>query len=157
MNKGIAVVGGAGLGAALMYFLDPDRGKTRRIKARDKAEAAINKVTDAAVRANRDFRNRAAGVAIETRNLFKQEEVPDTVLVERVRARLGRVCSDIASLNINAQDGVISLEGSIPVNEANRALRLARLVRGVKKVDNSLSVKQRSEPDTQSLPIRELM
>ena len=48
MNKGVALVGGVGLGAALMYIFDPDRGKRRRALIRDKVEAAGNKANDLA-------------------------------------------------------------------------------------------------------------
>jgi len=37
MNKAANVVGAAEVGAALMYFFDPVRGKQRRTKALDKA------------------------------------------------------------------------------------------------------------------------
>ena len=36
MNNKTAIVGAVGIGAALMYFLDPDRGKRRRALVRDK-------------------------------------------------------------------------------------------------------------------------
>ena len=36
MNKGVALIGGVGLGAALMYIFDPDRGGRRRALIRDK-------------------------------------------------------------------------------------------------------------------------
>lgn len=48
MNKAVALIGGAGLGAALMYIFDPDRGKRRRAVIRDKVEAAGNKLSDTA-------------------------------------------------------------------------------------------------------------
>ena len=65
MNKGLAVVGSAGLGAALMYIFDPDRGKRRRALIRDKVEAAGNKLSDKVEKIGRDISNRAYGVVAE--------------------------------------------------------------------------------------------
>src|SRR5687768_7198497 len=42
MNKGIALLGGLGLGAGLMYFFDPALGRRRRVVARDQLTAATN-------------------------------------------------------------------------------------------------------------------
>lgn len=53
---------GVGLGAATMYFLDPDRGRRRRAITADRARAAIHDVEDVAGKAMRDVRNRARGV-----------------------------------------------------------------------------------------------
>ena len=43
MNKGVALIGGVGLGAALMYIFDPDRGKRRRALVQDKVTAVGHK------------------------------------------------------------------------------------------------------------------
>src|SRR5437588_2687264 len=91
MNKGVAIVGGLGLGAALMYVFDPDRGTRRRALIRDKVEAAGNKVSDAAGKMGRDLSNRAYGVVAETKSIFRHNDVTDEVLVDRVRSRLGRI------------------------------------------------------------------
>ncbi|HEU5235831.1 MAG TPA: BON domain-containing protein [Pyrinomonadaceae bacterium] len=140
MNKGLAVVSGVGLGAALMYIFDPDRGKRRRALLRDKVEAAANKVGDTAGKMGRDLRNRASGVVAETKAIFSSEEVPDDVLVDRVRARLGRLPVHIEAFEVSAHDGVVTLGGKILTDELPRVLRAARFVRGVKGVDNQFEV-----------------
>ena len=89
MNKRAALVG-VGVGAALMYFLDPDRGKRRRALVRDKVESAGNKATDYVEKMGRDIQNRAYGMVAETKSILKGEGVTDDVLVDRVRAKLGR-------------------------------------------------------------------
>src|SRR5437867_6971449 len=100
MNKGAALVGGVGLGAALMYLFDPDRGKRRRALIRDKVEAAGNKATCYAGKMKRDIRNRAYGVVAETKSVFKQEDVTDDVLVDRVRSKLGRHPVHIGAIGV---------------------------------------------------------
>src|SRR5262245_48863856 len=107
MNKKAALVG-VGVGAALMYFFDPDRGKRRRTLVRDKVEAAGNKATDYAEKMGRDIRNRAYGVVAETKALFRHEEVTDDVLADRVRAKLGRYPIHISAIEVSAHEGVVS-------------------------------------------------
>ena len=71
MNKKIALVGGLGLGAALMYLFDPDRGRGRREVIREKAEGAANKAGEYAEKMSRDIRDRASEVVAEAKSIFK--------------------------------------------------------------------------------------
>jgi len=151
MNKGVALVGGLGLGAALMYIFDPDRGKRRRALIRDKFEAASNKTNDLAGKMSRDLRNRAYGLAAETKSLFRHEIASDDVLVDRVRARMGRLRIHDGAISVTANDGIVTLSGPIMSEELPRLLRCVRLVRGVKDIDNQLEVHAQAG-DTPSLP-----
>jgi len=140
MNKGVAIVGGVGLGAALMYLLDPDRGRRRRALIRDKVEAAGNKITDSAGKMGRDIQNRAQGVLAETKARLSHEELSDEVLVDRVKARLGRLPMHFGAPEVTAQYGIVTLGGRILADELPRVLRATRYVRGVKDIDNQLEV-----------------
>ena len=71
MNKKVALVGGLGLGAALMYLFDPDRGRGRREVIREKAEGAANKAGEYAEKVSRDIRDRASEVVAEAKSIFK--------------------------------------------------------------------------------------
>src|SRR5688500_2666263 len=71
MNKKIALIGGLGLGAALMYLLDPDRGRGRRELIREKAEGAANKAGEYAEKMSQDIRDRASEVVAEAKAIFK--------------------------------------------------------------------------------------
>src|ERR1041385_2760730 len=144
MNKGVALIGGAGLGAALMYLFDPDRGKRRRALIRDKVEAAGNKLSDKADKMQRDLRNRAYGVVAETKSIFRHDEVPDNVLIDRVRSRVGRLPVHIGAFDISARDGVVTLRGQILADELPRVLRAARFVHGVNGIDNQFEVHERA-------------
>ncbi|HKP38949.1 MAG TPA: BON domain-containing protein [Pyrinomonadaceae bacterium] len=154
MNKGAALVGGVGLGAALMYFLDPDRGKRRRAMVRDKVEATGNKVGDFAEKMSRDIRERAEGVLAETKSLFAHEDVADEVLVDRVHAKLGRVPVQSA-IDVQATAGVVILSGSVSAEELPNVLSAAEKVRGVNRVENQLRVVPTSgnAPDFQGMPL----
>lgn len=67
-GKTASLLTGIGLGAALMYVLDPERGRRRRALARDKAVAFANKTGRAVAKTSRDLGNRAKGVAAEVRS-----------------------------------------------------------------------------------------
>lgn len=61
------LLGGAVLGAASMYFLDPDRGKRRRHQAVDRARGALSDVEQLAGKAERDLEHRSRGLAARAR------------------------------------------------------------------------------------------
>lgn len=67
MKRGLTLLCGVAAGAALMYFLDLDRGRTRRKLLGDKLVAWTNDLTDAAGSRARDLSNRARGVVAEAR------------------------------------------------------------------------------------------
>jgi hypothetical protein len=66
-RKTAALLGGIGLGAALMYVLDPERGRRRRAMVRDKAVAIANRTGRAVAARSRDLNNRAKGLAVQMR------------------------------------------------------------------------------------------
>ena len=54
----LTMLSGVGLGAALMYAFDPDRGKRRRARLRDKLVSTTDKAANAVGATARDFKNR---------------------------------------------------------------------------------------------------
>ena len=137
MNKKIALVGGLGLGAALMYLFDPDRGGKRRALIREKAEGAANKAGEYAEKVSSDLRNRAQEVITETKSIFGHEEVTDDVLMDRVHAKLGD-SGHIGTIDVTAQAGTVILSGRALAKEVPDVLRAVRSVRGVQRVENQL-------------------
>jgi osmotically-inducible protein OsmY len=148
MNKKTALVGGLGLGAALMYLFDPDRGRRRRALIRDKAEGAANKAGDYAGKMSRDLRNRAYGLVTETKSMFQNQEVTDEVLIDRVRAKLGHYSVHVGAIDVTAESGTVILSGSVLAKEVPEVLRAVGSVRGVKRVENQLAMR----PEPGSVP-----
>ena len=145
MNKGVALVGGVGLGAALMYIFDPDRGQRRRAQIREKVEAAGNKVSDKAEKVGRDLRDRASSVVAETKAMFRQEDVTDEVLIDRVRARLARLPVESGNIDLDDTSGTVILRGKVLADGLPRLLRAVRFVRGVRHVENQLGIYPRAK------------
>ncbi|MGH9323347.1 MAG: SRPBCC family protein, partial [Vicinamibacteria bacterium] len=78
-----------GIGSGLMYLLDPNGGKRRRAIAADKLAHAGRKTGNVAGKTVRDLRNRTKGLVAKTRSRFSRTEVPDEVLHDQIRSRLG--------------------------------------------------------------------
>jgi uncharacterized membrane protein len=131
---------GGALGALAMYFLDPHEGRRRRARTRDKMVHAGKKLNEAGKVTARDTAQRAYGVWTSTRKLFRHEEVPDDVLVERVRAELGRAVSHPHAMEVVVDRGHVTLSGPILLEEVRPLLRCVRHVPGVKGVADRLTV-----------------
>jgi hypothetical protein len=145
MNKGITLAVGLAVGARLMYLLDPDRGQRRRALLRDKLRHGAHQAGDALETAALDLAHRATGLAAETRARFRKEDVSDVVLVERVRAKLGRVVSHPRAITVTADQGRVTLSGQMLAGELAELLAAAAAVRGVRDVENRLEVHERAD------------
>jgi hypothetical protein len=139
----VGALGTAVLGAAAMYAFDPDRGRRRRAIARDKARRLATDIGEFAGTAARDASHRVQGLRARARGHFRDRPEPDDlVLIERVRARLGRVVSHPHAIQVGARDGRIALSGALLANEAAPLLRAVRSVRGVREIDDHLVTHQ---------------
>src|SRR5918994_7035102 len=112
-------IGGAAMGVALMYFLDPNSGRRRRARTRDKEVHAARLVNEGAKVTARDTVHRAQGAWAEAKRLFTGDEEPitDDVLIGRVRAALGRVVSHPHAIEASASGGGVTLVGPRPFPE----------------------------------------
>jgi hypothetical protein len=137
---------GAGLGAGLMYLLDPTGGRRRRAMARNKAVHTYHLGSDALRRSTRDLGNRSRGLAAEVRSRLRREgETPDAVLHERVRATLGHCVANPGAIHVEAHDGHVILEGHVLAAEVDRLLREIGTLHGVQTIENRLQAHETSE------------
>lgn len=138
-------LGAAAAGALSMYLLDPDHGRRRRAVMRDRLSSGMSRLDDASSVASRDLKNRARGLAHEVRSRFTREEVPDEILCERVRSRLGWAVSHPGAIEVSALSGRVALSGAVLEREYVRLLRTVWAVRGVADVEDRLAVYENSE------------
>ena len=136
---------GVGLGAGLMYVLDPDRGRRRRALLRDRASHTVGEALDALGKNGRDVRNRARGFVAEAGAHFRCEQVSDEMLAERVRSRMGHAVSEPGEIEVLTNEGQVTLRGVVPAGEVDRLLRRVSGVRGVRGVESQLNVKGRHD------------
>ncbi|HEV7797174.1 MAG TPA: SRPBCC family protein [Pyrinomonadaceae bacterium] len=142
MNRELRLLSGAGLGAALMYFLDPERGRRRRALLRDKLISAKRKAPRALEVTARDLRNRAQGLVAEAAAKVTCDQPPDEKLVARVRSELGKVVSHPGAIEVSADRGRVQLTGHVLADELDDLLAAVSAVPGVREIDNQLQVHQ---------------
>jgi hypothetical protein len=138
---GLGVLGSAGLGAGLMFLLDPDLGTRRRAILRDKLISLSRLAAWAADKTSRDMKNRLYGTVAATKSRFGDIDVDtsDDILVERVRSQMGRTVSHPHAIHVSAKNSCVILGGEILSNEVNGLIRVVSRVKGVKEVVNKMN------------------
>lgn len=156
MNRLFNMITGLGLGAGLMYLFDPDRGNRRRGLMRDQMIHLSRKTGDTLEAAFNDLGNRTQGVRAALESWRKRKDVPDEVLVQRIRSKMGRFVSHPGSVKVTAHQGHVTLSGPILVNEANKLLKTVSSMRNITDVENRLEVHQQASdvPGLQGVSIR---
>ena len=91
-----------GLGAGLMYLFDPHIGRRRRAHLRNQLSSAFGRIDDCMDMTSRDVSQRTQGLLAEIRSWFVDQQIPDEVLVARLRSKLGRYVSHPSSIAITA-------------------------------------------------------
>jgi uncharacterized membrane protein len=142
-NRGWNVLAGIGLGAGLMYLLDPTRGKRRRKLLRDRTISVVHGAQQAIGKTARDVSQRAQGLAAEATHKIARDQPADEVLVERVRSRMGHFVSHPHAIDVEAVDGRVTLRGQVLAEEVKPLLHAVRGVPGVKELDNRLQIHRR--------------
>jgi hypothetical protein len=139
MNKTTIALAGVGVGAAAMYLLDPSRGRRRRARLGEAASHVSHRAQAIAGMTARDVQHRVSGLAARTLDQLVEEGTPsDEVLVERVRARLGRLVSHPGAIDVVASGGTVTLKGPVFEVEIDQLMKGVAAVAGVTAVENSL-------------------
>jgi hypothetical protein len=141
----LAVLAGMGIGLVSCYLVDPQRGRERRARLRDKTLHSFRRAAESSRATGRDLRQRARGYAARARGLLHADEVEDDVRVERIRSDMGRLVSHPHALEVDAEDGSVTLSGAILSTEVQRFVRHVKRFPGVREVNNQLDVHTASE------------
>jgi hypothetical protein len=138
-NK-IALFVGAGLGASLMFILDPARGARRRSLVRDKTAKIFRRGGRAIHDRTEDIGNRLSGTVHEIRT---RGATPPTnhQLEERVRAELGHRVEHSKAIEVIVDDGYVTLRGNVLRDELEDVLSTVRDVPGVRKVHSEMQIR----------------
>jgi hypothetical protein len=138
-HTALPLLAGIGVGAALMFFLDPQRGSARRAEARARPERKLRAAKWELETARRDLRNRARGVAAGLRSRLGAHDAPDDlIVVERVRAELGHHVDSLHGVDVTAADGVVTLHGNVLARDRKEVVSAAASVQGVRRVQDEL-------------------
>lgn len=135
----IAMLGlGLASGAAGMWLLETRRGAARRAWLRDQV---LSKARHSLITLRKDaldVRNRLRGRLYELRR--RNERVDDDLLVERVRAQLGRPVSHSGLVEVHAIQGRVVLEGAVLASELQELVNRVSHIRGVGSVESRLQL-----------------
>jgi uncharacterized membrane protein len=135
-----SLIAKVGLGAGLIYYFDPNRGNRRRAELQNALTHSAKVTRRAIATTSRDALNRTYGTAMALARVGRHENVDDAVLVERVRAKLGRLVSHPHAIRVVASTGVVTLSGPILKREVSQLLRGVDHIPGVHDVVNTLDV-----------------
>jgi uncharacterized membrane protein len=140
-----------GAGALTMYYLDPDRGRRRRVTLRDSFVHGRHVSARFFGRFRRDLANRAEGTLAETKRRLRRDDATDETLQQRVRTVLGRVVSHPQAIEVRCKDGSVELSGWIMTWELDDLRHAVRAVRGVREVTSCLHTAEKADhiPDLQ--------
>jgi gas vesicle protein len=138
LMKSTDLLVGAAIGAALALMLDPQSGRRRRALVRDRMVRASRKTRDGLDATARDLYHRTRGMAAVARGRLTERSIDDARLIERVRARLGRATSHPHAIDVEVEQGEVTLRGVILAREINNLLATVAVVRGVRNVINEL-------------------
>ncbi|MFL5619627.1 MAG: BON domain-containing protein [Gemmatimonadaceae bacterium] len=135
----MTLLAGAGMGAALMYFLDPGDGARRRHLATDRGTSMLRTSQRETGKAMRNARNHAQGMFAKTRNRFRGDGASGEQLLARVRAELGRQVERVSDIDVVVDGHTVTLHGRLPSPDATRVVEAIQRVRGVERVDSRLT------------------
>jgi len=138
---GISMVAGAAVGATVMYFCDPHRGKARRAEFQQKAGGVGRRAGhEAAIKAE-DLLNRAKGVVAKADAAFErcEETTDDDVVAERVRSHLGHITERASDIETEVVSGIVALRGTVSPDKHRHLLDEVLAIPGVKGIRDLLT------------------
>lgn len=141
----MALLGGVGLGAGLMYLLDPVGGGGRRALVRNKSVNGVKAGGQALGRTCRHMSNRTLGLAAKAGSRLRRDDASDSVLEARVRSKMGRAVSHASAITVDVHEGQVVLSGQVLAAELDGLLSAVKAVRGVQSVENRLEVHDSAE------------
>ncbi|MEO8200410.1 MAG: BON domain-containing protein [Gemmatimonadota bacterium] len=139
-GKAWAFLGGVGVGALAMYFLDPESGDDRRAAASDRLVIAGRRSGEAIEGRARQLA-RGASTAARRAGARLKGEPANEVLAQRVRSSLDSVIAHPRRVNVSVEGGTVTLAGIIEEEEASGLTAAVRAVSGVKDVIDRTQVR----------------
>ncbi len=144
MNRALWLIGGLAAGASIMYILDPERGRTRRALARDKAGSLLLHTSTAAGKNVRNLQNHARGMMHDVTHLGSKKK-SDIDLMNEIRAGIANLLPNNNSMHVTVHKGRVTLSGPILASDVQKVVEGVAMVPGVGGVDNRLTVYQSPE------------
>lgn len=146
----LIAIGGAAVGAVLAMLLDPDRGRSRRVRLADQAAATARRGVREAERITRRVQSDVGGrmAAMQHANAEGDPFPDDVTLASKVQTELFRDASvPKGAINVNVERGIVVLRGEVP-DDAMRGELVSRVetMPGVWAVRNLLHLPGETAP-----------
>lgn len=148
MGRLSSLLWGAAIGAGLMYFLDPENGNRRKALVRDQVYRLQNKGDEALDTAFNDLRMRTRGLLAQGMAMVSEEGIPDDILEQRIRSRIGFFIRHPGAVEVNVQGRKAILSGDVLEDEVDDLVKGVHQIRGVKELQNNL----RTHRDAGNIP-----
>jgi hypothetical protein len=132
-------LGSLALGAGLWYLFDPRLGASRRSWLMNKGGRILRETGEFLRVSGRYVSDKMQGVVSEGRTHLMNPPVPDETLQEHIRAKLGHWINHASAVDVCVSDGHVTLRGTLPAEEINKACSGVLGLRGVRDVDNQLT------------------
>lgn len=123
----------AAAGAAAAFFLDPDRGRSRRARTRDRAPALVRRTGREASRRCRYLAGRARGVVARARGAGRPSPGDDRQVAEEVHRVLAGLPFPTADVTVEVVAGLARLRGQVAT--ADEQARVEAAVSGAPGVE----------------------
>lgn len=123
-----------GAAVAAAYLLDPDRGKSRRVRLQQRVGGMLRRGSDRATRKTRFYAGKAQGLKERATGSGKGEEpANDQTLAMKVQSEvLGGSSYPKEKINVTVEGGVVTLRGE--VDSADQAASLEQEIRKISGV-----------------------
>jgi len=133
---------GAGVGAGLMYLLDPQGGGRRRAVARDKSVSALKQGGKAAAKTSRHLGNKTKGLVAKTGSKLRESDLVDDgqKLLKKVQKVVRVTVSHPSAIDPILEAGRVHLHGLVLASEVARLLAAIEAVEGISGVENRLEL-----------------
>jgi hypothetical protein len=138
---------GAGLGAGLMYLLDPQGGRGRRAVARDKSVSALKNGGKAAAKTSRHLGNKTKGLVSQAGSKLRRGDLMEDgeALLKKVRRQVRRAASHPLAVEVVVQEGNVILHGLVLASEVEGLLAAIRTIEGIAAIENQLEIHESAE------------
>jgi len=138
---------GAGLGAGLMYLLDPQGGRGRRAVARDKTVSALKQGGEKAAKTSRHLGNKTKGLAAQASSKLRGSDLVENGqnLLDKVQRKVRRAVSHPNAIDAILEEGRVILHGLVLASEVAGLLAAIQAVEGVTEVQNHLEIHESAQ------------
>ena len=140
-RRKVSALAAGAAGVAAAYFFDPQMGRTRRAKARDRIAAMVRRAGRRLGRKGRWLEGKAYGLRMKATHPVEQpKDFDDATLAHKVESEVLRG-ADVpkGKVAVNAEEGIVALRGEVEtVDQMNALVESVMRTPGVEGVENYL-------------------